>query len=333
MHLTPPERENARDEPVFAFTFYFCPVLSQPRPVLSKLLRAALDNSGAERAVIILEQEGRMLIQGEALAEEATSKVLHSIPLAESHNLPLSVLHHVVAATREHLLLDEPLKEPAFAADPYLQRVELRSLLILPLLLRGALKGLIYLENRQAGHVFTPERVEALQVLSSQVSVSLDNAVRFASLQESHDRLSEWNRLLEQTVQERTTALRNLLDNAGQGFLTFGPDLLVGHDYSAECIKLFGDNIGGKKITSLLFPGNEEEQAMLEEVITQISEEQDPYTREIYLSLLPEEVELGERHLWLEFKLLPQGREQEEAAEGCSCSSSPISRKRETWKR
>ncbi|WP_006520970.1 hypothetical protein [Desulfoscipio gibsoniae] len=43
---------------------------------------------------------------------------------------------------------------------------------------------------------------------------------------------------------KRDSEIKNLLDNAGQGFLTFGKDLLVKQEYSAECARIFGQKIG-----------------------------------------------------------------------------------------
>ncbi len=278
--------------------------------LLSKLLQTVMENSGAQRVVIIIQQEKQMLIQGEAYAGIESSKVLHNIPLEESNSLPLTVLDQVIK-NRKNLLLDDIRQEHAFSADPYLLGGEHRSLLVIPLLTRGILKGLIYLENNQTTHAFTPERVQGLNVLTSEIVISLQNATLFASLQESYDRMSEWNQLLEQTVQERTNAVRNLLNNAGQGFLTFDRDLLVDDEYSAECENIFGAAIAGTKISRLLFPANEEEQSMLEEIIGQIYMEKEAFKQEVYLSLLPDEVQLDGQYIRLEFKLIKNSLEEE----------------------
>lgn len=36
-----------------------------------------------------------------------------------------------------------------------------------------------------------------------------------------------------------------MLDNTGQGLLTFGENLMIDEEYSAECIDIFGCDIGG----------------------------------------------------------------------------------------
>jgi two-component system chemotaxis sensor kinase CheA len=47
-------------------------------------------------------------------------------------------------------------------------------------------------------------------------------------------------------LRDKNDAVRNLLDNAGQGFLSFGADLVVSEEYSLECVQLFRMPIGGR---------------------------------------------------------------------------------------
>lgn len=46
--------------------------------------------------------------------------------------------------------------------------------------------------------------------------------------------------------------IQNLLDNANQGFLTFGSDLKVNRQYSAQCVQIFGRKIAGISIIELI---------------------------------------------------------------------------------
>lgn len=63
------------------------------------------------------------------------------------------------------------------------------------------------------------------------------------------------NRDLELTVQERTASLQNILNNAEEGFLTFGEALVVDPSFSRGCLDLFGKEIAGLSVPDLLFPG------------------------------------------------------------------------------
>lgn len=269
--------------------------------LLEKLLKTILENSGAKRVVILLEEDGEMLIQGEVDTSIERCKVLHHIPLKESSALPCTLLKEA-ESTSHRLLIDDALKEEASTLDPYIQKHRPRSILLWPLLSRGELMGLLYLENNTTPYTFTPERVEILQRITSQVIVSLENATLFSSLQRSHDRLSHWNQRLEETVKERTTAIKILLDNAGQGFLSFGQNMLVDEEYSVECENLLGESIGRESFPALIYPHHREDRELLEEMLEEIFEEKEPMRQRVYMSLLPEEVLFDERSIQLEYR-------------------------------
>lgn len=124
-------------------------------------------------------------------------------------------------------------------------------------------------------------------------------------IEDQRDEIAAWNEVLEQTVAIRTTALRNLLNNAGQGFLSFGPDLLVREEYSSECIRIFGKKIAGAKFADLIFPKDREQQDFMESLFSEIYKNQDPDAREVYLPLLPAEVLINSKHINIEYKIIP----------------------------
>ena len=95
--------------------------------------------------------------------------------------------------------------------------------------------------------------------------------------------LGEYKKLLRQSqkvysisdsqgylVKKHQSELQNLLDNANQGFLTFGKDLLVNRQYSAECVRIFGREIAGESIVDLLSQGEKEQKNSLSECLKEI---------------------------------------------------------------
>lgn len=73
-------------------------------------------------------------------------------------------------------------------------------------------------------------------------------------MRNAQDTISAHADALEQTVSDRTSDIRNLMDNTGQGFLTFGPDFLVEPLYSKGCRTMFNRPIEGLRVEELLFP-------------------------------------------------------------------------------
>ncbi|MFP4113449.1 MAG: ATP-binding protein [Spirochaetota bacterium] len=58
---------------------------------------------------------------------------------------------------------------------------------------------------------------------------------------------------LESEIHERTAAIRNMLDVAGDGFLTFGPDYRVHPEYSKACEEIFNGKVAGRRFPDLIY--------------------------------------------------------------------------------
>lgn len=128
-------------------------------------------------------------------------------------------------------------------------------------------------------------------------------------LEAQNEELEESKRKLEEIherLKAREKSYRHLLDNAGEGFLSFGRELQINSEYSRECIKMLGINIESKKFSEVVFPEDKEQQKLMENVINKIFEV-DEYKRSIYLPLLPEEVIIAGRNINIKYKPLTKG--------------------------
>ncbi|TDF94703.1 ATP-binding protein [Paenibacillus piri] len=119
-----------------------------------------------------------------------------------------------------------------------------------------------------------------------------------------HLQLAQWNSSLENEVLQRTLAIRNLLDEAGQGFLSLAEDMLIMPEYSVECERLFGAELTGQLFAPLIYPADLTDRRFLEELLMQIIHEQDELQVAVLLSLLPGEVEIKGKHVELQYKKL-----------------------------
>lgn len=127
-------------------------------------------------------------------------------------------------------------------------------------------------------------------------------------LEAQNEELTESKRKLQEAQDRliiRERAIRNLLDNAGQGFLTFGTDLLVDEEYSQECENIFGTGIGHIPIARLIAQEDPEQISFLESLLAKIFHEGDSYRREIYISLLTNEITVLGRHISIGYKIIP----------------------------
>ena len=159
-------------------------------------------------------------------------------------------------------------------------------------------------EDRYAGAVsiknflivLSQKRAREIELLKSQREL----------LEQAHRAEVESRRLIE----AKSASIRNLLDNAGQGFLSFGPDLAVSDEHSLECIHLFRGPVAGKDFTELLGRHlDENARQTLSQALARVFTAKAPLQRKVYLSLLPGRLSLYDRIVTMEFKLIQDAGE------------------------
>ena len=100
--------------------------------------------------------------------------------------MPLSILQFVMR-TEQVLVLGDATAEDVFTQDTYIVSTKPLSVLCLPILNRAELIGILYVEHRWLSDMFTEERVEILNLLSSQAAISIENARLYGDLQGARD--------------------------------------------------------------------------------------------------------------------------------------------------
>ncbi|MCU0542721.1 MAG: AAA family ATPase [Oscillatoriaceae cyanobacterium Prado104] len=173
--------------------------------LLASLMRISLENAGAQLGFLILLRDGKLLIAAQASVVAEDVAVLQFTPVEECEDLPVTVINYV-ERTRSDLVLSNAAVEGRFTSDPYVLKHQLKSLLCTPIVNQGKLIGILYLENNLTVGAFTPHRLEVLRLLSSQVAISLDNALLYDSVEqkvrERTQELKEKNERVEQTLRE-----------------------------------------------------------------------------------------------------------------------------------
>lgn len=81
----------------------------------------------------------------------------------------------------------------------------------------------------------------------------------------------------------RKKSARGLLNNAGQGFLSFGADLRVREEYSLECVKLFGAGLASRPFPELIAPADTEQMTFLRNLLSKLFQETEPAKRGLYV--------------------------------------------------
>jgi two-component sensor histidine kinase len=116
--------------------------------------------------------------------------------------------------------------------------------------------------------------------------------------------ISEKNLLIAKQHQVVTQTLEQvaaLLDNSGQGFLSFGADLLVTGKFSRACISLLGGTPTGQAVDELLFPNQALQRKLMRDCIQDALAETDPQRQALFLSIIPTELQVADKMLKAEF--------------------------------
>ncbi|HVY32070.1 MAG TPA: AAA family ATPase [Polyangiaceae bacterium] len=159
----------------------------------AKLLEIALENAGAERGALVLYEGESGHVVARKNAGNTGIETGLSQALEENARLPLSVLNYV-ARSKRPLVVDDAEQEPRFARDPEVMARRVRSILCAPIVHHNDLIASVYLDSSLSPRVFTPERLEILQLLGGQIAISLENARLYGNLQASLDKQVELTR-------------------------------------------------------------------------------------------------------------------------------------------
>ncbi|MEH2406744.1 AAA family ATPase [Nostoc sp.] len=161
--------------------------------LLHSLMQILIENAGAQTGCLLLENAGEWKIEAACELNEGkqvcTTRVIRSIPMAD--RLPKSIIQYAIR-THESVILNNATHEGNFINDPYIQRHQTQSILCLPLLNQSKLVGVLYLENQLATGVFTPERSQLLNLLSTQAAIAIENAKLYSNLQKNESRMAQF---------------------------------------------------------------------------------------------------------------------------------------------
>ncbi|MCL1469586.1 AAA family ATPase [Argonema antarcticum] len=142
--------------------------------LLEKLMHILIENAGAQKGILLLAKEGKLLVAAEKSVDK-DRVLLPSIYLETSQNIPVTIINYVERTLR-NVVLNDATSEGMFGTDTYITNNQIKSLLCAPIIHQGKLVGILYLENNLTKSAFTPERLEILKILSAQAAISLELA-------------------------------------------------------------------------------------------------------------------------------------------------------------
>jgi PAS domain S-box-containing protein len=241
------------------------------------LMTIALEYAGGDRGILIMPhaQELEIEAQAWALSDGVEVRIPRENVVIASDTIPVSLIQYVTR-TQQFVLLDDARKSHAFSGDGYFRTPRCRSVLCLPLIKQNRLIGVLYLENQQASHVFTPARIAVLKLLAAQAAASLENAQLYAERRKAEEalRVSEAFLTLGQHISHTGTFRKNFRTGAIEG--------------SAEIHHIFGRERDYQlTISGYLSRVHPEDRPRVEQLLAEAARDGKPYNYEFRI-LLPD---------------------------------------------
>ncbi len=193
--------------------------------VLDQVIDAIISLTGAERGFLMLrDDDGGLAVK---VARNFDQQTLSAADASFSRTIVNQVLDSGKA-----IVTTNAAEDPRFAQKASIVMQALRSVMATPLLARGGVIGVAYVDNKVVAGLFTEGDLAALDTLAGQAAVAIDNALLFSATdQELTLRLEELrqlrrvDRLLNETLDARTAMQHTLewacrLSEASAGHLS-----------------------------------------------------------------------------------------------------------------
>ncbi len=219
--------------------------------LLAELMKILIETAGADRGALVRVTPAGLHVVATRDAE--TDEVQRSeVALDSVAWVPASVVRYALRTMQPVVLRDSRIEGP-FQQDPAIRAGGARSLLCIPIVYRGKVESLLYLQNALSSGVFTQDRIDGISLLTGQIAVSLKNAELYEQLEERVEertqQLEVRNRLIRQAFG------RYLSDDVASTLLESPEGLTLGGE-RREVTILMADLRGFTPLTDRLPPEN-----------------------------------------------------------------------------
>jgi Nif-specific regulatory protein len=161
--------------------------------VLTRVLDVCIRRLRAERGMIILL---------DPLTGALRTRVARNIregSEAESKRSPQSIIKEVIQNGQAVMSADARADERFVESESVIAE-NIVSILCVPLIMKERIAGAIYIDHRQARHLFSPRDLSFLEAFADQAAIAIENARLYEELEEARTRLSLENETLRNEV-------------------------------------------------------------------------------------------------------------------------------------
>jgi len=160
--------------------------------VLNRVLDLAIRRLRAERGMILLL---------DTITSALRTRVVRNINEADggSKRSPQSIVKEVIQ-TGQMIMSADARADERFIESESVIAENILSILCVPLIIKERIAGAIYVDHRQARHLFSQKDASFLEAFADQAAIAIENARLYEELEEARTRLSLENESLRREV-------------------------------------------------------------------------------------------------------------------------------------
>ncbi len=177
------------------------------KDLLTTLMKIIIENAGAQRMALLLKNENEFMVQSESCTKNPEPNLFENLPLKSFDSIAKEVVLYA-AKNKESVILDNAVQDARFGKDSYIKSQKLKSIMVVPLIKQNEVTGIIYLENNLIEGAFTIERLNLINILSSQMAISLENALLYQNME---DKIRLRTKQLNEEKEKSEELLLNIL--------------------------------------------------------------------------------------------------------------------------
>ena len=210
--------------------------------VLNEVMDTIIRLTDAQRAFLVMpDEDGKMdMVVARNWEQESVEP--------EAYRISSTIVNRVLDEG-EAILTTNATSDPRFDDQQSIIAYNLRSILCVPLKVKGKLTGVIYADNSIREGLFTEKDRRLLSAFANQAAVALENAMLFASIQNTLNEVTELKTLMEDVFASIasgviTTDAANeitLCNNAAATILGIPSEKLIGTALHATLSELSTD--------------------------------------------------------------------------------------------
>jgi len=218
--------------------------------VLNEVMDTIIRLTGAERAFLMLKNE-------ESGLDTVVARNWERASLSPSEQEISRTIVQRVVSQGEAVVTTNAQADPRFDRQASIVAYNLRSILCIPLKVKGELTGVIYADNRIREGLFSEKERNLLSAFGNQAAVAVENARLFARVTRTLDDVTELNNLMD-----------NVFSSIGSGVITadVGDLITLCNRAIVEILKVPRENLLGSSLQSLLPQLSADLPARVEEV-------------------------------------------------------------------